>query len=925
MKPLRALITLLVVAATFAWPVPPVSAEGPTFAIRAGKVYPVSPDLPEVMEGAVVVIEDGKVAAVLEAGAPVPGGLFVLDLPDATIIPGLVGAHSGLAGTASTSRSVSGAFAATDAVDVYADHRRLLAQGVTAVHVNPGEQRLVSGRGGVVKLAGAPEARSLARESDLAVNFIASATNPPKVVDAPVPPSADNMIDPGRYQRPGSRIEYRLALQEALADAFESDAGRDGYDHHRVQLREAWERELPLRIRADAAPDVLAGVRVLREQRRAGYVVGGRELGDSVRVFGETGVPLVYLVDASYNTPASDLGGNPEAGSREVQDLSAIGSLAIAPSSGSMSELRLAAALAQRRGVDRAAALAAITRTPAELMGVGGRIGSIEAGKDADLVVLSGEPLGLTSRVQRVFVDGRQVYAVSGDALVVRAATVWLGPDDHLSPGEVLIEDGVITAVGSSVARPIGARFVDAGTGSFVTPGLIDAFGHLALGSDRSSTPPNFKLSKLIGTPDAADRRVARSGVTTVLTGPYSFNGAGSQVAALKSGGVSREDRVVTETAAIAFDVRGASPESIEGRFKGRFEAGKKYLEKWEKYDKDLAEWREAREAGKAVKQAEDNVVEEATEGAEEDPVTGTWMMRATAPPMPPPGYIEGRVSLKLTGTAVEGRVIEPEAAEVEHRIVGVLDGTTITGTIEVDAPMPGVPTFTLELDGEDCTGVVDLGPITIDITGQRINKKAVEFKVARKRRKTGKDGRPLPPPVDDALEPFRLALEHKIPVLVRANTPAEIEKSLDALVGPWGVHVVILDGADAGAVSDRVRGEAEGVILPRSVIRTEDFKPYHQGDALWRAGIDFAFQSGAADGARSLPDVALYAVGQGLSPEHAIEALTRAPARMFGLDSRVGHLAKGCEGDLVIWSGHPLDPSSVVERVIVSGREVKP
>jgi len=81
-----------------------------------------------------------------------------------------------------------------------------------------------------------------------------------------------------------------------------------------------------------------------------------------------------------------------------------------------MEDLRVTAALAVRAGLDRRIALRGLTLTAAELAGVSERVGSIEAGKDADLVVLSGDPLELTSRILRVMVDGRTLYRVAADS-----------------------------------------------------------------------------------------------------------------------------------------------------------------------------------------------------------------------------------------------------------------------------------------------------------------------------------------------------------------------------------------------------------------------------------------------------------------------------------------------------------------------------
>ncbi|MBN2265555.1 MAG: amidohydrolase family protein, partial [Candidatus Aminicenantes bacterium] len=76
---------------------------------------------------------------------------------------------------------------------------------------------------------------------------------------------------------------------------------------------------------------------------------------------------------------------------------------------GAQEELALAAALAVRGGLDRETALRAVTLTAAEILGVGARVGSLEPGKDADIVVFDGDPFHYKTRVVRVFIDGREV------------------------------------------------------------------------------------------------------------------------------------------------------------------------------------------------------------------------------------------------------------------------------------------------------------------------------------------------------------------------------------------------------------------------------------------------------------------------------------------------------------------------------------
>ena len=72
--------------------------------------------------------------------------------------------------------------------------------------------------------------------------------------------------------------------------------------------------------------------------------------------------------------------------------------------------LRVSAALALRHGMDASAALLSITRIPGEIAGIHNRVGSLAPGKDADIVIFSGDPLDLSSRVMEVYIEGVRAF-----------------------------------------------------------------------------------------------------------------------------------------------------------------------------------------------------------------------------------------------------------------------------------------------------------------------------------------------------------------------------------------------------------------------------------------------------------------------------------------------------------------------------------
>lgn len=912
-------------------------ASGPSYAVRAARIITGDAD-GRAIDNGVLIIRDGKVVSVGGANADIPMDLAVLDLPGQTIMPGLIAASTGLAGSHSGEPAVSGLFHAVDAFDEFGDLRMWLAAGITAVHLNPGNHRLVSGQGAVVRLGGDHRDRILAANSDLQVNFTPQAMNPPAILRLLIPPAADGMIVPPLRQPGTSRLDMRAALQHFV------EAGREGlrsdgeYSPHLRSFAEAWDANTPIRVRADRAADIAQAIQLARsESRRRAALVGGAEAAQFASAIGAMRLGVVYELDEPATRVGSDRGLDPDGLVRSYETLAALAGddripLAIATAGGDPMSLRLTAAAARRSGASDARLIRAITGDPARILGVDDRIGTLTPGREADFIVLTGDPLDAQSSVRRVYIAGRLAFqpdTVGGStgSVVVRGGTIWLGPDESIRNGSVLIEDGTITAVGRTVPVPPGTRVVQVGADAFITPGFIDGHGHLLFARSSNAPPPGFEAERSTGAADGDALRLAHAGVTTVISAPRRINNNGSRFVAIKTAGMDREARVVEPVAAIAFDVRSGPPDTIERRIKPRIESGKRYFERWEKYREEIVAWEKAKLEGTDFEASEEEEDDAPAEAADDDPVTGTWMMTVTSDLIPEP--VSGRVALTLTGDQVEGRIIEPEAAEVEHRIVGTFDGETIVGRIEVDTGGAGIPTFTLRIAEDTAEGTIELADfgISFNVEGTRIDRTVASFKVVRKRATTGRDGRPLPPPIDESEEPWRAVFERSIPVAVYVDTVAGINTVLD-LLAQFEVNVVLIAPESAVSVAERLKEHEVGVIAPASLMERDfqrggAFGQYSPVLELARAGIPFGFQSGAADGAATLPQIGFTAVSLGLSPDHVLAALTVDTARAYNLDAHIGVLAPGRQGDLLIFDGHPFESGSQLLSVIVGGKEI--
>ncbi len=101
--------------------------------------------------------------------------------------------------------------------------------------------------------------------------------------------------------------------------------------------------------------------------------------------------------------------------------------------------------------------------------------------------------------------------------------------------------------------------------------------------------------------------------------------------------------------------------------------------------------------------------------------------------------------------------------------------------------------------------------------------------------------------------------------------------------------------------------------------------KDYAAAVDLATAGIPVAFQSNAEDAARHLRTRATGDIRRGMDMTAALRALTGGAARMLRCDDEIGVLKPGRRGDLLIFDGPPLEPTSRLQRVIINGKEVHP
>ena len=909
-----------------------------TFLLKAGRIYTMAEGDDWLLAPGMILVENGRITAVgrnIEA----PSFVDVIDLPDAVIMPGLVAADSTLAGRNASQDSVGPRYRALDAFNAYADYRRVLAGGVTTVYLNPGDHRLVTGIGAVVKLGADRDAAVLSAAADLVINLGEPAFDPPPKQNWLVPPSSDTQIEPSDVQRPSSRLGQFLQLRESFDAALAYAAARrsdeppdDGpprpaYDDNLEALAAALEAKRTLRIDAQRAVDIEQAIDFCKRRGYQFVLTGGREAHLIADRIAAAGVPVVFEVPLFAGAPAADIGPDRDKLDDWLLIPAALVGLPVAvaqPRGAPLSQLSMHAAAARRAGLTTRQAVEAVTVNAARVLGLADRVGSIQPGRDADLLVLNGEPLRATTHVQTVYVNGRVAFdaqvAPAPRAVVVKAGAVWTG-HQTITDGAVLIEDGRIVSVGSTVPVPPNARVIDAGPHAVLTPGFIDARGHLGLEGDKTRAGAELSPARALARARPEFHRVARAGVTSVLVSAYRPAARGSRISVIHTAGENRDEIIVKDVAGLIFSIRGADPATAPKTLKGALAAGKKYDDAWKKYAKDLEAWKKKTPQQKKEerpKEAEEVVEEE----AKSDPVTGTWEGTISGGPFPNPQPFN--LKMKLEGDRVTGSVETffggGEGVEIE--------GTFSEGhlTLELKVEFPGAaPTVEADIDREDhLTGTLQFANFSFDIEAERTEKETPEIKVTRTRRKKT-DGKPQAPKKNEALEPYRDLFAGKIAVVIDVDDPALIDAILPIFEKDYKVPFVLVNAEGAGRLGKKLADAKTGVILPVASVRRVDGRDYLQSIDLSRAGIPLAFQSAAEDGARGLPDRAAYDVRRGMDAGAALRALTVDAARMMKCDDQIGVLAPGRRGDLLIFDGPPLEPGSRLLRVFINGKEVHP
>jgi imidazolonepropionase-like amidohydrolase len=426
MKSYKLISCLLVVLVSL-----PLAAQ--TIAITGGKVYPVSGP---PIEGGTVIISNGKITAV-GANVAIPTGAQRIDATGKIVTPGFI--------NSATQLGVQEVQQVADTRDMRARGKDNIAAAFTVWEgLNPNSVMLAPARkDGITSFVVLPTGGLIAGQGALV--DVVPGTTTDMIIRAPVVMVAE--VGDAGGGGVGARGEVIVRLRELLDDTKFFQTHRNAFD--RAETRDfaasrldleamipVIEGKLPLLVTVDRESDIDGALRLAREFNVKLMIGGGAEAWMMADRLAAARVPV--LTGAMNNIP----GGFATLGQRQENAalLRKAGvAVALIGNAGGGDEeafnvrnLKQEAGNAVAYGMTWDDALRAVTLAPAEIFGVSDRVGSLQAGREANVVVWSGDPFEFTTRVEHVFVRGREyTEKTRQDMLMERYKTL---PGTHNNP-----------------------------------------------------------------------------------------------------------------------------------------------------------------------------------------------------------------------------------------------------------------------------------------------------------------------------------------------------------------------------------------------------------------------------------------------------------------------------------------------------------
>jgi imidazolonepropionase-like amidohydrolase len=366
-----------------------------------------------VKQGNILIDDEGRIAGVGDIA--IPEGTEVIDAFGKIVMPGMIDAH-GHAGVYEEAIGWEGADG-NEAVDPITPQLRALdginphdegicealEAGVTTMCVLPGSANVIGGQGVIIHMYGNTVEDMIIGEGGLKVAF---GENPKRVYSGQKKSPSTRMATASLLREQLVKAQNYLAKLEKAKDDPDKAPERDLKMEALVRVLK---KEIPLRAHAHRADDIITALRIADE---FGVDIIIEHCTEGHKIAEELGNRKVRAVIGPTMTNRSKV----EVRERDYSTLRTLweNGVQIAITMDHpvihVQYLNISAALAVKAGLPREEALKAVTINPARILGIDDRYGSLEEGKLADIVLWSGDPLDIMSRVEQVFIHGKLVY-----------------------------------------------------------------------------------------------------------------------------------------------------------------------------------------------------------------------------------------------------------------------------------------------------------------------------------------------------------------------------------------------------------------------------------------------------------------------------------------------------------------------------------
>ncbi len=880
---MKKLLFITLAALALLTPARPVAETQPAaaraVAIRGGTVLTVTRG---TIPNGVVILRNGRVEAVGGANTPIPTGADIVDASGRFVSPGIIDAHSHIAAesineggtTVSSMTGIEDVLNPTD-INIFRD----LAGGLTVANVLHGSANPIGGKNSVIKLRwGKSRASELVFEGALPGIKFALGENPK---DIRLGGGGQQNQPPRRYPatRPGVEYVIRDAFTRAKAyqrewqeyqkgTAQRAEGGTAVPPRRDLQLEplvEILEGKRLVHAHCYRADEILMLIRLADEMgfkiATFQHVLEGFKVADEIAAHGAGASTFsdwwAYKVEAEDATPYN------------ATLMHKRGVLVSINSDSAEHARRLnteAAKSIHWGGLTDDEALALVTINPAKQLRIDNRVGSIEPGKDADVVIWNNHPLSTYAIADRVYIDGQMYYDRQEDA---RRLTEARSEKTRLAAAEA--RTGPTAEPQTSSPRPQASGREPQSSASDQGLGGVD--------ESRLQQPRPTATGPVTAITNARIHPITQPmierGTIVMRGGRIEAVGANVQV----------------PSGAQVIDAKGADvyPGFVDGRTSmGLNEPGSRGFEDVQ----EMLDVNAAVRANVAYQSDSDAIAVARVNG-----VTSVGIM-------PAGGLLGGQAAvMNLDGWTWEEATLKPSVG-VTFQYPAIGGGGGFRG----GASQPPRKYEDLERERDARVKIVE------DVLARA---KAYARIPSAERR------------TDWSLEALAPIAQGRQPLFVQAANEGQIREAV-AFADRTGVRIVITGGIEAPLVAPLLKEKNIAVLLGSvlTLPSREDAHhaaSYRAAGELAEAGVKFGFATGSYQNVRLLPYEAAISVAWGLPRDKALRAITIDTAEILGVDDEVGSIEPGKVANLVIWQGDPLELRTPVPRVFVAGRDVGP